>query len=95
MRLWVGAVALLSASPVWGQLLCGEQQVNQYVTSVQGTPAIAADPAGGFVITWASTGSYGTDSSDRSIQARRVPRQTMSRSSSRDRFIPMRSCRPC
>jgi hypothetical protein len=46
-------------------------QVNTYTTSWQRGPAVAAGPAGGFVVVWHSHGSSGGDNSDFSIQARR------------------------
>ena len=46
-----------------------EFQVNSYTTDDQERPAIAADGAGDFVITWQSDGSYGPDTSNRSVLA--------------------------
>ncbi|MDH3404478.1 MAG: hypothetical protein OEP45_12725, partial [Acidobacteriota bacterium] len=46
-------------------------QVNTYTSLAQMLPAVAEDGAGGFVVTWMSLGSSGTDSSDFSIQAQR------------------------
>ena len=48
-----------------------EFQVNTYTTGFQGTPAVAIEPQGDFVVVWESDGSYGTDTSDRSIQGQR------------------------
>lgn len=49
----------------------GQQfQANTFTTSAQGVPAIAAG-AGGFVVSWFSFGSTGTDDQGGSIQARR------------------------
>ncbi len=48
-----------------------EFQVNTYTTEGQFWPAVGSDGAGGFVVVWASDGSYGNDSSDLSVQARR------------------------
>ncbi len=48
----------------------GDQfQVNSYTTNWQWAPALAADAEGNFGVVWQSDGSYGTDSSDKSIQA--------------------------
>jgi hypothetical protein len=55
-----------------GQPATGEFQVNGYTTGNQGSPAVAADPQGGFVVAWSSAGSDGSDSSGASIQARRL-----------------------
>jgi hypothetical protein len=38
----------------------GEFQVNTYTTGDQSLPAIAADPRGGFVVTWQSAADYST-----------------------------------
>ncbi len=54
-----------------GLALGGEFQVNTYTTSYQDAVAIAASPAGDFVVTWRSRGSFGTDSDVDSIQAQR------------------------
>jgi len=48
-----------------------EVQVNAFSAGEQFLPALASDPAGRFVVTWTSEGSYGTDSDGASIQARR------------------------
>jgi hypothetical protein len=48
-----------------------EFQVNSYTTGDQGAPAVADLPGGGFVVVWASYGSWGSDSSYSSVQARR------------------------
>jgi hypothetical protein len=54
----------------------GDQfQVNAYTNSYQGFPGVFADGAGGFVVQWNSTGSFGTDKSGYSIQARRYDSQ--------------------
>ena len=52
-----------SGNPVGGQF-----QVNSYTTSDQFRPVVAADAEGDFVVVWYSYGSYGTDSSQDSIQ---------------------------
>ncbi len=49
----------------------GEFQVNTYTTSYQYEPAVAAGPNGGFVVVWASDGSYGTDTDYFSVQGQR------------------------
>jgi len=54
-----------SGTPVGGQF-----QVNSYTTSFQRRPGVAADPRGNFVVVWDSRGSYGTDTSTTSVQAR-------------------------
>jgi len=45
-------------------------QVNSYTTGHQDFPAVAARPDGGFVVTWISYGSFGSDIDRGSIQAR-------------------------
>jgi len=48
----------------------GDQfQVNSYTTGGQEEPIVALDALGNFIVVWESSGSYGTDSSDQSIQA--------------------------
>lgn len=49
----------------------GQFQVNTYTTDDQNNPAVSSDSAGGFLVTWTSTGSNGTDSSASSVQGRR------------------------
>ncbi|MEM1179556.1 MAG: hypothetical protein AAGM22_14505 [Acidobacteriota bacterium] len=46
-------------------------QANTYTTSLQFDPSVAMDAGGGFVITWNSSGSAGTDTSGPSIQLQR------------------------
>jgi hypothetical protein len=46
--------------------------VNTYITGHQQTYAVGPDGTGGFVVVWTSAGSAGTDTSDRSIQIRRL-----------------------
>jgi hypothetical protein len=46
-------------------------QVDTYTTNDQSFPSVAADAAGDFVVTWASDGSLGTDTSYQSVQAQR------------------------
>jgi hypothetical protein len=48
----------------------GEFQVNTYTTNVQEAPAVAMADDGGFLVAWQSVGSFGGDTSARSIQAR-------------------------
>jgi hypothetical protein len=62
---------------VWGQRYDGaglpvgsEFQINTYTTSTQGHPKVAPDGAGGFVVTWVSQGSSGSDPGS-SIQGQR------------------------
>ena len=45
-----------------------EFQVNSYTTNFQGTPAVAVEPQGDFVVDWQREGSDGTDTSSNSIQ---------------------------
>ncbi len=52
-----------------GVRIGGEFQVNSYTSSVQVRPAVAVDGQGDFWIAWESYGSWGTDTSVRSIQA--------------------------
>ena len=48
-----------------------EFQINTYTDGGQYFPAVASDPEGNFVAVWQSDGSYGTDSSNFSIQGQR------------------------
>ena len=61
-----GAALAQDAIPLGNQL-----QINTYTTGAQQEPAVAADPLGGFVVVWHSIGSADTDTSAKSIQARR------------------------
>ena len=54
-----------------GSAVGGEFQVNTYTTDRQVRPAVAMDADGNFVVVWNSRGSFGTDSSDHSIQGQR------------------------
>lgn len=54
-----------------------EFQLNTYTTSWQFGPSIAAGPDGDFLAVWPSRGSYGDDSSEMSVQARRFGRPTI------------------
>lgn len=68
------AVVALIASVSIGQepALPGDEfQINSYTTGRQLFPSVAADAAGNFVVVWDSNGSYGTDTSDWSIQSQR------------------------
>jgi hypothetical protein len=66
---WLGAVIPAAAQAA---LPVGEQfQVNSYTTSVQAEAALGLDADNDFIVTWTSTGSAGTDSDLRSIQAQR------------------------
>ncbi len=49
----------------------GELQVNTYTTSGQFSPSVAAAANGDFVVVWTSHGSYGSDTSSRSVQGQR------------------------
>jgi len=76
VRLWiVSAVGLLLAggmalaqdvAPLGGQF-----QINSYTTGPQSRSRVASDGRGDFVVVWYGVGSYGTDTSYSSIQARR------------------------
>jgi hypothetical protein len=46
-------------------------QVNTYTTNVQGTPSVASDSSGNFVVVWESNGSAGTDTASLSMQGQR------------------------
>ena len=52
-----------------GSPLGDEFQVNSYTSIYQRRPALAVGPNGTFVVVWESYGSYGTDTSQASIQA--------------------------
>jgi len=54
-----------------GAPIANQFQVNVFTTSDQQGAAVAMEPAGNFIIVWSSDGSYGSDSSGTSIQARR------------------------
>jgi hypothetical protein len=49
-------------------------QVNTYTTGEQGSPSVATDGGGNFVVVWESYGSVGSDTSYRSIQGQRYDR---------------------
>ncbi len=49
-----------------------DQQLNTYTTSTQFVPEVAALSSGEFVVVWTSIGSWGTDSSGHSVQARLI-----------------------
>jgi hypothetical protein len=66
LALLLVAVPVRAAEPHGGEL-----QVNVYTLDDQRTAAVAATPAGGFVVAWHSYGSDGSDSSGASVQARR------------------------
>jgi len=56
-----------SGRPVGGQF-----QVNSFTTYLQVVPSVSSvDSGGSFVVVWRSEGSYGTDSSDFSVQGQR------------------------
>jgi hypothetical protein len=50
--------------------VAADLQVNSYTSGNQWFPAVASDPDGRFVVTWHSDGSFGSDTSYESIQAR-------------------------
>ena len=53
-----------------GSPLGEDFQVNSYTTNDQLLPDVLMNPKGDFVVAWSSYGSFGTDTSDSSIQAR-------------------------
>jgi len=53
-----------------GVALGPEIQVNTYTTGDQFVPRVGADGAGGFVVSWGSYGSAGTDSDTSGVEAR-------------------------
>jgi len=55
-----------------GAPIADEFLINTLTTSYQGSPAVAYQPGGDFVVVWNSTFSAGTDSDGYSIQMRRV-----------------------
>lgn len=74
LRWWFSTALLVlmrsvvaSAQPPLGD----EFQVNTYTNGNQQRSAVAAAPAGDFVVAWSSNGSAGSDTSGYSIQARR------------------------
>ncbi len=54
-----------------GTAMGADFPINTYTTGDQRLPSAAVAPDGGFVVTWESDGSAGTDTDARSIQARR------------------------
>ena len=54
-----------------GTPLGGDLQVHSTTAGAQAAPDVAATPDGGFVVTWESASSAGTDTDGTSIQARR------------------------
>jgi hypothetical protein len=54
-----------------GSAVGSEFQVNSYTTNYQGGTSVAAGPDGDFVVVWTSGGSFGSDTSDRSVQCQR------------------------
>src|SRR5215468_5798074 len=70
---WLAAALLLvmQSAIASAQPLGTEFQVNTYTTGNQQRAAVAAAPAGGFVVAWSSNGSSGSDTSGYSIQAQR------------------------
>jgi hypothetical protein len=49
----------------------GQFQVNAYTTGTQWKPDVASNEAGGFVVVWESSGSFGTDTSQSSIHGQK------------------------
>jgi hypothetical protein len=63
---------LAAAQPASAQIPLGaEFQVNSYTTGYQLNAAVSELAGGGFVVTWASYGSPGSDTNDYSIQGQR------------------------
>jgi hypothetical protein len=54
-----------------GTQLGGQFQVNSYTSGFQSEASVAAAADGDFVVVWSSYGSYGNDTSNRSVQAQR------------------------
>jgi hypothetical protein len=54
-----------------GAPLGGQFQVNAYTSSSQGSPSVASDAEGDFVVVWSSQGSYQSDISYLSVQGQR------------------------
>jgi hypothetical protein len=54
-----------------GNAIDAEFQVNTYTTLRQYVPSVSVDTDGDFVVVWTSSGSSGSDTSDRSIQGQR------------------------
>jgi hypothetical protein len=54
-----------------GNPIGSEFQVNSYTTGYQDDVSVAVDAGGSFVVVWRSDGSFGSDTSSTSIQARR------------------------
>lgn len=69
----ITALLLGSLAPAAAQVfpVGPELQVNTYTTNDQGTPAVAVDETGGFVVVWGSLGSTDDDASETSIQRQR------------------------
>ncbi len=57
-----------------GSALGTDFAVNSFTTQTQFEPAVAVLPGGNFLFTWTSLGSYGDDTSEFSVQARRFRR---------------------
>jgi hypothetical protein len=55
-----------SGSPVGSEF-----QVNTYTTSYQRFPSVAVEAGGGLVVVWESRGSFGSDTSQESVQSQR------------------------
>src|SRR6185369_4186007 len=72
-RWWlhIALVLLMRSTIASAQPLGSEFQINTYTTGNQQRAAVAAAPAGDFVVAWSSDGSAGSDTSYYSIQARR------------------------
>ncbi len=54
-----------------GTALGGEFQINTYTASSQGSPSVAVDSVGDFVVVWHNSGSSGPDNDSLSIQGQR------------------------
>jgi hypothetical protein len=66
MALSLGRLASAQVYPVGGEL-----QVNTLIEGYQGSPKVASDAAGRFIVVWESEDSAGDDQSWKSVQARR------------------------
>jgi hypothetical protein len=76
MRVWIeGTLGLLLAGGIalaQEAVPVGDEfQVNSYTTQYQYSPSAATGADGDFVVVWTSYGSYGTDTSQGSVQLRR------------------------
>ncbi len=75
-RVWFLAAVSgwLVGGPWIGAASARDVQVNTYTTDLQRLPDLAMDADGNFVVVWESAGSYGSDTSESSIQGQRFTR---------------------